>query len=472
MTNVNHQNNGSFKDPFGSVFEFKERIFRGIKKSKSIHVKNFLDSTFYKDSENNELIKTVIVDKDSLLSLGLEKILIEEYDLWLEHEKVDLITYPYEWSFEYLKKAAMFHLDLQIKAIKAGYQIKDSSAFNIQFIYGKPIFIDILSFDKYEDGDYWLGYKQFCEQFLAPILINSEIKINHNNFIKGDLNGVDITTLAKILPIKSFFKPLVFFHVYLQSLAVKAINATSKKKINKTKIKKNNLIAMIDSIRKNIEKISISKKTYWSDYEEKNSYSKISTEKKEEIISNFVKKYELKKILDLGCNTGQYSEILFSSGAKNVIGLDFDSGAINLASNRRAFKDKNFTPLVFDLVNPSPSLGWNLKERTPLEFRLKNVDGLICLALIHHLVISKNIPLPNVINYISKLSKYAVIEFVPKEDEMVKSLLQNREDIFFDYNEVNFINNIKKNFELLSVQNIPESYRKLIVCKSLNYDKN
>ena len=469
MTNDNFKNKGSFKDPFGSVFEVSGKILRGVKKSKSKDIENFLKSDFYKSHED-KIVKTSIIEKENLIKLGLENNLIEQYDLWLEHEKVDFITYPYEWSFEYLKKAAIFHLELQIFSLKAGYQIKDSSAFNVQFIKGKPIFIDILSFVEYVDGDYWLGYKQFCEHFLAPILINSELKINHNPFFRGDLGGIDIKVLSKIMPIKSFFKSLVFFHVHLHAFSMKNIYSNSKKKIEKKKIKKINLIAMIETIKNKIEKITLKDKTYWSSYENENSYLEASLQKKEEVVFNFVKDYNLKKILDLGCNTGKFSEISFSAGASNVVGLDFDSGAIDLASKKKNLNNKNFTPLVYDFSNPSPSLGWNLKERLPIQDRLKNVDGLICLALIHHLTISNNIPLSDTINYLSKLANFALIEFVPKEDEMVSSLLQNRDDIFFDYDFKNFKKYINENYEILSIKDIPSSTRKLIIGKSLNYE--
>ena len=471
MINDNFKNKGSFKDPFGSVYEINGKILRGVKKIKSKDIQDFLKSDFYK-SQDNKIVRTSIIDKKSLTTLGLNNDLIEQYDLWLEHEKINFITYPYEWSFEFLKKAAILHLDLQILSLKAGYQIKDSSAFNIQFVNGKPIFIDILSFEKYVDGDYWLGYKQFCEHFLAPILINSELKIDHNIFFRGDLNGIDIKVLSKMMPIKSFFKYLVFFHVHLHALSMKNIYSTSKRKIEKKKIKKVNLIAMIETLKNKIEKIELKKKTYWATYENENSYLDISLQKKEEEVNNFVKKYNLKKILDLGCNTGRFSEISFLAGANNVVGLDFDSGAIDLASKKKFFDNKNFTPLVYDFSNPSPSLGWDLSERLPIENRIKKVDGLICLALIHHLTLSNNIPLPETINYFSKLANFALIEFVPKEDEMVSSLLKNREDVFFDYDVENFKKYMKTHYEILSIVDIPSSSRKLIIGKSLNYDNS
>ena len=183
MINDISKNQGSFKDPYGSVYEFGDKILRGVKSPKSFEIKEFLTSDFYKSKEN-EIVKTTLLKKEELIQLGLSNDLINNYDVWLEHEKIDFITYPYEWSFEYIKKAAVFHLDLQILSLKAGYQIKDSSAFNIQFVNGKPIFIDILSFEKYNDGDYWIGYKQFCEHFLAPLLINSELNIDHNTFLE------------------------------------------------------------------------------------------------------------------------------------------------------------------------------------------------------------------------------------------------------------------------------------------------
>ena len=462
-----YQNKSSFRDPSGSIFEIDDRVFRGIKNSKSEMVKEFLDSNFYKTNAGSRIVKTTIVDNFQLNKLGLSNEIISNFSLWVEHEKIDFITYPYEWSFNFLKTAAIFHLSLQIDAIKSGYQLKDFSSFNVQFIGCEPIFIDLLSFEPYVEGNPWVGYKQFCEHFLSPILLNSYLGVEHQQWLRGSVDGIDLVSVSKLLPFSSYLNPLILGHVHLQARMMKKIDSSTNKK-NKHKnqfLKKNNLIALLESLERGIKKFSSKQKTYWKTYENKNSYVIHANTEKEKFVNNFVSSFNLKTVLDVGCNTGHFSEIAFNAGAKRVIGLDSDGNAIDEASTREKLVNRFFTPLQYDFINPSPSLGWNLEERKSLKDRLPSIDGVICLALIHHLVIGKNIPLKEFINWLLEFGQYTLVEFVPKKDPMVQGLLKYREDVFEDYNEENFINIVSSKATIISTNSISESSRKLFVIK-------
>jgi ribosomal protein L11 methylase PrmA len=228
-------------------------------------------------------------------------------------------------------------------------------------------------------------------------------------------------------------------------------------------IPKQNLISLMESLKKFIAKLKASREGYWNSYELKNSYSEESAKEKEAIVKDFIASQDLKVILDVGCNAGYFSEVALNSGASRVIGLDIDGGAVNLASKRLDSSAKLFTPLLFDFTNPSPSMGWRLKERASLEERLPKIDGVICLALIHHLVIGKNIPIEDFVEWITGLSPRGIIEFVPKEDEMVIGLLSSREDVFPNYSEEYFIKCLKQCARIERILPINNSRRKLIL---------
>lgn len=462
---MKHQNPGSFRDPYGSVFEINGRVFRGIKEEKALTTYKFLASDFYKANAKLKVVETKAISIADVVEAGLPRDVVNSFQLWVEHERVDFITYPYEWSFEFLRRAAVFFLDLYIEALNNNLQLKDSSTYNIQFLGCNPIFIDTLSFEPYESGNKWVGYKQFCEQFLAPLALSSYGGVDFNAWIRGSPDGLSIVDVSKLLPLKSFLSLTLLGNIHLQAMAMSKVSSGSSQSEARgvAQIPKKNLIALMGSLKKFIEKLKAPRESYWSSYDLKNSYSEESTKEKETIVKNFVASQDLKNILDVGCNTGYFSDVALKSGANLVIGLDIDSGAVNLASKRLYPSEKLFTPLLFDFTNPSPSMGWRLKERASLEERLPKIDGVICLALIHHLVIGKNIPIEGFVDWITRLSPSGIIEFVPKEDEMVAGLLSNREDVFPKYSEKYFIECLEQRVKIEQIFPIKNSTRKLIL---------
>jgi ribosomal protein L11 methylase PrmA len=456
---------GSFRDPFGSVFEIRGRVFRGIKKEKDLLVHKFLGSSFYKKNVGKQIVKTKEISKAEVLEAGISLDVINKFSLWVEHERIDFITYPYEWSFEFLRCAAIFYLDLYVEALENGFQIKDASAYNIQFLGLVPIFIDTLSFESYCDGDKWIGYKQFCEQFLAPLAVSSYCGVDFNPWLRGSPDGLSIIDCSKLLPLKSLFSLTLIGNIHIQAMCMSRISATTSKINYKTQnsIPKKNLIAFLRSLKRFIKKLKAPKESYWNRYDLENSYSDNGTSDKEKIVKRFVESKNLKNILDVGCNSGHFSQVALMAGANRVIGLDIDSGAINLASKKITAPGKLFTPLLYDFTNPSPAMGWNLEERASLESRIPEIDGVICLALIHHIVIAKNIPIRDFIEWITKLSPNGLIEFVPKDDPMVIGLLASREDVFPNYSENYFLESLANFSNIEQVISLNNSKRKFIL---------
>ncbi|EKD72261.1 MAG: NoeA host specific nodulation protein, partial [uncultured bacterium] len=156
----------------------------------------------------------------------------------LEHQLIPYISYPYEWSFHYLKDAALHHLNFQLFLLKRNIVLRDASAFNIQFIGSKPLFIDLLSLAPYHQGDYWLGHHQFCEQFINPLLLRSTLGISHNHWYRGRLEGVATSDLNRLLPLHKKFNWNIFIHVVLQNRLDIIAMKNQDKVIAKTKKQK------------------------------------------------------------------------------------------------------------------------------------------------------------------------------------------------------------------------------------------
>ena len=431
---------GSYRDPAGHVFTASKRFFRGISDDAVGPFRSFINSSFFEKHAGKHIVTTEEVSPEEVNAAGIPVDAVEAYGMWVEHEAIPFISYPYEWSFTALKVAASLTLKLLTDALENGYTLKDASAYNVQFIHSRPVFIDVLSFSEYREGDPFLGYKQFCEHFLAPLSLTAFSGIDFNLWFRGCLDGLDLVEVSAALPISSYLRPQVLLHIHLQAYAMRKLDSISDDgNGNKTrKIPSKNLIALADGLGGFITGRERKRASYWQKYTEKNTYDVASQREKSQIAQDFVKSNRLLKLLDLGCNTGELSNAAISAGAEQIIGIDFDCGAIDIATREARRHNWPAQFLFYDIANPSPDLGWNREERIALEKRLGRLDGIFCLALIHHLVIGRNIPVEEFIHWVCGLAHRGLIEFIPKSDPMVQGLLRYREDIFHDYNRENF----------------------------------
>ena len=325
----------SFRDNKTSVFHFKNKILRRIDIKKNLDFKKFLESNFYKKNVG-KIVQTKILNKNEKKEYNI----IEDNNFeWLEHKKIDKLIYPYEQTFDQLKSSAILFLDLYIDAIKNSYDIIDASAFNIQFNNSDPIFIDLGSFIELKKESKINWYKQFCENYLAPLLIKSKVKINFNDIYKGDIEGINLKLASKILPLSSWFNFSILVNIHLQSYLNSRISSSTTKKIKSKKIlSSKQKILIASNLKKMILKLKSSKISYWSNYSKINSYNDKTLNKKKELVSNFVKKEKIISLMDLGCNDGFFSDLCFNSGVDNITGVDYDLDSLNNAYLK--FKDQ------------------------------------------------------------------------------------------------------------------------------------
>ncbi len=220
---------------------------------------------------------------------------------------------------------------------------------------------------------------------------------------------------------------------------------------------------MLNSLRSWIVKMepADTRKTIWGDYAKSHSYTDQEVATKKQFVHDFVQARQARTVWDIGCNTGDYSKVSIKAGAELVIGFDFDQHALEIAYARAQAEQLPFLPLFFDAANPSPSQGWAESERPGFSSREKP-DGIIALAVVHHLAIGRNIPLEEVVDWLVGLSPSGVIEFVPKNDAMVQELLQLREDIFDDYSEVCFLKYLESRAHIVKTEIVSASSRRLV----------
>lgn len=429
---------GSFRDPSGYVYKDDGRIYRTINEPASNNFLNLSSNGFYE----RLISKALLID---FKPLPEEKIINFSPDTKhvIEHPYIPFISYPYEWSFSLLKSAALQHLDIQLLALKDNVVLSDASAFNIQFIGPNPLFIDLLSFKEYNIGQYWNAHNQFCEQFLNPLILYSDLGVPFNSWYRGSLSGISTVELSQLLPRRKYFSFNFFTHVFLQSkLESKARKKSTHElsQLNKSNLPKNSYKNILLQLHSWISKMQPknNNETTWGDYTDSHGYDVQEMSTKKQFIEEYCNHETPELLYDLGCNTGEFSTISLASGAKSVIGFDVDHNALERAYKTAKDNNINLLPLYFDATNPAPDQGWNQSERSGLQSRAKP-HGLLALAFLHHLVIGKNIPLEEAINWLINIAPTGIIEFIQKDDPRIKQMLALREDIFHDYNEENFV---------------------------------
>lgn len=447
----------SFRDPAGFIFKHNDTIFRQINPRGAEEYDLLMNSGLYKSlTKKGYLIEHTEVENTYASAYKT-----------IQPIALPFISYPYEWSFGQLKDAALLTLYIQKAALKKGLSLKDASAYNVQFVKGKPVFIDTLSFEKYEEGKPWVAYKQFCQHFLAPLTLAAYTDIRALQLLKTYIDGIPLDLASKLLPGKTKLKFSLATHIHWhaktqEKYADKQTNEKKGKGVSEMAMKGllENLISAVKRLEWN------PKGTEWGDYYTFTNYSEGSFDEKKKLVASYIEKVKPNEVWDLGANDGTFSSIAALEGIQTVA---FDIDPIAVEKNyRRVRQDKiPMLPLQLDLTNPSNAIGWAHNERDSLEQRGK-ADVVMALALVHHIAISNNVPLQKVAEYLARLGNYIVIEFVPKEDSQVKILLSTREDIFDDYHQEGFEKAFSNHFDLVEKQQVGDSVRTLYLFKTKN----
>ncbi len=419
----------SFRDPSGFLFTRENTLYRQVNLSFKEDYDLFFAGGLYKDlTEAGLLVRHEEVSEPPAdPSIAYKTI---------KPEPVPFISYPFEWSFGQLKNAALTILKIQKIAIGHGMSLKDASAYNIQFLRGKPVLIDTLSFEKLRMKP-WVAYRQFCQHFLGPLLLIIYNDFRLNQLSRIFIDGVPLDLTSRLLPFSTRLRPGIATHIHLHAMSQKYFS-TKAVKVREKQIRRSSLLGLVGSLESLVRKLDFKlKKTEWGDYYQETNYSPEAFDHKKRILADFLDIIKPKDLWDLGANTGIFSRIASDRGIPTVA-WDIDFVAVELDYREcLAKKDTYLLPLVLDLTNPSPALGWENQERTSFLER-GPTDAVFALALVHHLAISNNLPFAKITDFFYKISRWLVIEFVPKSDSQVQRLLATREDIFTDYDQGHF----------------------------------
>ena len=448
----------SFRDPSGFVYRKSGVLLRQVNASYKGSLSLLADSGLYED-----LTKGGLLIPHTQVGLDLAK--NEEAIAVLRPELVKTVSYPYEWCFSQLKDAALLTLQIQRQAVEHGMSLKDASAYNVQFHNGRPLLIDSLSFEPYEPGKPWVAYKQFCQHFVAPLVLMSHVDVRLSKLSANFIDGIPLDLASNISKPHTRFKTRIAMHLHLHA-RMQAKNAGSGVKPgNSSAFGKNALLGLVESLHSLVESLNWNPEgTEWAEYYTDTNYSSDSMQMKRRLVGEYLKDVTPTPttVWDLGANNGEFSALATAAGF-NTVAWDIDPAAVekNYLARR---EDRLMLPLLQDLTNPSPSIGWGLKERDSLLER-GPVGVLMALALIHHLAIGNNVPLLEVASFFSRLGDWLIIEFVPKEDSQVQRLLATREDVFPTYTKEGFESAFGRHYEVVKQTTIVGTVRTLYLLR-------
>ncbi len=356
----------------------------------------------------------------------------------LRPARVGFVSYPYEWSFSQLKDAALLTLKLQATAMRHGMSLKDATPYNIAFDAGRPVLIDTLSFERMPAGRPWVAYLQFCQSFLAPLALMSIVDIRLGHLQRSLLDGIPLDLASTLLPWSSRLRPGLMVHVHLHAAAQRKLAGRVASPDGGRKVAAHTIPALVDSLDRTVRGLQWTPRgTVWGDYYDGTNYTDAAFEDKRRIVQDAIDRLAPASVWDLGANDGTFSRLASDRGIPTVA-FDVDPSAVE-KNYRRVVRDgeRRLLPLLLDLTNPSGASGWANRERDSLAGR-GPADLALALALVHHLAIAHNVPLPRIADYLASLARALVIEFVPKADSQVQRMLASREDVFADYTQEAF----------------------------------
>ena len=443
----------SFRDPSGFLFRQNDTIYRQVNLVYKDDYDHLMDSGLYR----------ALVDDNLLVpheEVGIEPPVSGLAYKVIKPEPISFISYPYEWCFSQLRDAALTTLRIQRKALDFGMSLRDSSAYNIQFKNGRPIFIDTLSFGKYREGQPWVAYRQFCQHFLAPLALMSYKDIRLSQLLCIYIDGLPLDLTGCLLPWRTRLRFSLLSHIHLHARSQKHF-ADKPINVGQHRMSRYAFLGILNSLESTVRKLKWQPGgTEWADYYQDTNYSPQAFEHKKTIVADFLDRVRPATVWDLGANVGIFSRLASDRGIPTV-SFDVDPAAVEKNYlDYIARGDTNILPLVIDLTNPSPGIGWENKERMSLKER-GPADAVLALALVHHLAISNNVPLSRIAGFLSDISHWLIIEFIPKTDSQVQRLLATREDIFPDYTRQAFEQEFSRYFTIDDSADIRESQRTL-----------
>jgi hypothetical protein len=452
---------GSFRDRSSRVFECDREIYRTLNAdSKAIWQALSHEPFFLRLCEEGRVVKTEELPTSEIQTFSL----FSEITGVLHHERIPFVSYPYEWPFAMLRRTALLHLQILRDSIQRGFLLKDASPYNVLFHGSKPVFIDVGSFVKLAPGEPWAAYRQFCELMLFPLLLQAYRQVQFQPLLRAQLEGIPARQFLQWIRIRDLFRPGVFTNGWLQALLerqTQSVSTSTVQGLRSSGFQSSMIEQILAKLTRIVERLKWEPpKTQWTAYDESLPHVAEDLRAKQDFVHRVCQSKHRQLVWDLGCNDGRFSTIA-AEFASTVVAMDQDHSCVENLYRSLDSEQSKILPLVVDLANASPALGWRGLERKRLEDRGRP-ELVICLGLIHHLVIAANIPLADVVDWLAGLGGELILEFPSKRDAMVQRLLRNKRDQYNDYSFENLQLELEKHFAIRLQESLPSGERVLI----------
>ena len=436
---------GSFRDPASRVFLTDDDVRRalspeGLADFVALSCSGLLDDPRVVGTERLDDIDAPVELPDGVAAV-------------LRHERVPFVSYPYEWTFSMLREAALLQLDLTLAALKRGLMLKDATPYNVQFVGTEPVFIDVGSFERLHAEELWVGYRQFCAQYLFPLLLQAHKGVAFQPWLRGAIDGIPASEFRGLTSLRDRARRGYISNVFLQARLDRRATATGTTSRRRGTLAPEVAIRVIQNNVTKMRRLIVRLRWEpplgeWMRYCFDNSYTNDDAARKDAFVRAAIDTRDWSLAWDLGCNNGRHARIA-ATRAAHVLALDADPGTVDLLFRAlRAEGDTTILPLVVNLADPSPGLGWRGEERLALLDRGRP-DLVLALALVHHLAIGNNVPVASVVEWFAGLGAALVVEFPTREEPMVQSLLaRKRRDLHADYDLGLFERELSKRFDI------------------------
>lgn len=448
---------GSFRDPSSRVYLADDAVYRGLDAEALADVEALLATPFFAAAlEAGQVVGTEVLAE---APEGME-----DWAGVLRHERIPVVSYPYEWSFAMLRDAARLHLDLVLRALDEDLTTKDASAYNVQFVGSTPRFIDVGSFERLREGEPWYGYRQFHMHFLLPLMLQAYRGIAFQPLLRADVEGVNPVDARRMMSRWDLWSPRrkgTLLHVAGMAGAERSTSERDVKgELKRAGLNKAVLVGQVRKLAKLVDRLDVKRgDTEWGGYSDRAHYTDVDLKAKEAFVSSVAAAVTPSVAWDLGANDGHFSRLVADQGAY-VIAADGDHEAVDgLYRRLRADGDERILPLVVNLADPSPARGWRGTERLAFTDRSRP-DLTLALALVHHLCISRNVPLQEFVDFLADAGGQLVVEFPTPEDPMVQGLVRNkREGVHDDYTVANFEAALGRRYDVARREELPGGTR-------------
>lgn len=442
---------GSFRDPDSRVFYGEDDVYRALSERGLSDFRALAGSSLLERAiELGTIVPTELLDPAD--AIAAPAILTGDTAGVLRHERIPFVSYPYEWAYSMLKDAALLQLDLLEASLREDLILKDATPYNVQWRGARPVFVDVGSFEPLRAGEAWVGYRQFCMLFLNPLLLQGLRGVPFQPWLRGAIDGIAPGELAPLLSLRDRLRRGVMTHVALHARLEQRYGSRGRQVrsgLRSAGFDKRLIAANVGRLRQLVQRLDWRPpQTVWTAYEQDKSYTDADAGRKDAFVREVATSRPWRLAWDIGANTGRYSRIA-AEGARYVIAIDADQAPVELLYRElRDAGDQRILPLTMNLADASPGLGWRGLERKTLEQR-----GLpeltLALAVVHHMAISANVPLREVVAWFASLGGSLVIEFPHRDDPMVQTLLAAKRDgLHEDYRQEHFERCLEQLFEV------------------------